>query len=322
MGLQLLLLFLDQGSLTFKMRILILLGTLLLTACTGTMQKSLQTYEDAGPPRIQPAPLAERMVRVPELDGKKMTVAVYSFQDKTGQRKPADNIANLSSAVTQGSEVWVIKALAEVGNETWFEPVERVGMDNFIKERQLIRNTREVYEKELPNGPKALKPMVFAGLILEGGIIGYDSNVAVGGAGARYLGIGVQTEYRVDTVTVVMRLVSVSTGKVLLSIATEKTIASARSGADIFKFLDMGTKLVESETGYSVNEPVNYAVGAAIEAGVVAMVYEGETKKLWKFKESKTVLPKRRPVPMKQALEKWPNVRLYCDKVDLCWPIN
>ena len=27
--------------------------------------------------------------------------------------------------------------------------------------------------------------MVFAGLILEGGIIGYDSNVAVGGVGAR-----------------------------------------------------------------------------------------------------------------------------------------
>ena len=313
-------LFQGRGSSTFNMRILLIIGTLFLTACTGVMEKSLQTYEEAGPPRIQPAPLAERMVRVPELDGKKMTVAVYSFQDKTGQRKPADNIANLSSAVTQGSEVWVIKALAEIGNETWFEPVERIGMDNLIKERQLIRNTREVYEKELPNGPRSLKPMVFAGLILEGGIIGYDSNVAVGGAGARYLGIGIQTEYRVDTVTVVMRLVSVSTGKVLLSVATEKTIASARSGADIFRFLDMGTKLVESETGYSVNEPVNYAVRAAIEAGVVALVYEGETKELWKFKE--TALPKIKPVPMKQALDKWPTSRLYCDKVDLCWPVK
>ena len=210
-------------------RSLLLLGTLLLTACGTTMQKSLDTYEDAGPARVQPAPLADRMLQVPELDGKKMTIAVYSFLDKTGQRKPADNIANLSSAVTQGSEVWVIKALSEVGNETWFEVVERVGMDNLIKERQLIRNTREVYEKDLPNGPRALKPMVFAGLILEGGIIGYDSNVAVGGVGARYLGLGAQTEYRIDTVTVVMRIVSVSSGKVLLSIATEKTIASSRS---------------------------------------------------------------------------------------------
>ena len=96
--------------------------------------------------------------------------------DKTGQRKPADNIANLSSAVTQGAEVWVIKALQEVGNESWFEVVERVGMDNLIKERQLIRNTREVYEKEMPNGPTPLKPMLFAGLILEGGVVGYDAN--------------------------------------------------------------------------------------------------------------------------------------------------
>ncbi len=304
--------------------LLILLGTLLvLTGCSNTMQQSLDIKADAGPPRIQPAPLAERMLQVPELDGKKMTVAVYSFLDKTGQRKPADNIANLSSAVTQGAEVWVIKALAEVGNESWFEVVERVGMDNLIKERQLIRNTRQAYEKDLPNGPRELKPMTFAGLILEGGIIGYDSNVAVGGVGARYLGVGGQTEYRVDTVTVVMRVVSVSTGKVLLSIATEKTIASSRSGADIFKFLDMGTKLIESETGYSVNEPTNYAVRAAIEAGVVQVVYEGMNKGLWKFKENtyKGDASKPRPLPMKQALETWPEDRLYCDRKDLCWPL-
>ena len=307
-------------------RLLILLGILVtVTGCSNTMQQSLAIKAEAGPPRIQPAPLAERMLQVPELDGKKMTIAVYSFADKTGQRKPADNIANLSSAVTQGSEVWVIKALSEVGNETWFETVERVGMDNLIKERQLIRNTRQAYEKDSPNGPKELKPMVFAGLILEGGIIGYDSNVAVGGVGARYLGVGAQTEYRVDTVTVVMRLVSVSTGKVLLSIATEKTIASSRSGADVFKFLDLGTKLIESETGYSINEPTNYAVGAAIEAGVVQLVYEGEIKRLWKFKDETSYeggIPKERPLPMKEALKKWPESRLYCNKVDLCYPIK
>jgi curli production assembly/transport component CsgG len=306
-------------------KLLILLGTLLaLAGCSNTMQQSLDIKADAGPPRIQPAPLAERMLQVPELDGQKMTIAVYSFQDKTGQRKPADNIANLSSAVTQGAEVWVIKALSEVGNESWFEVVERVGMDNLIKERQLIRNTRQAYEKDLPNGPRELKPMTFAGLILEGGIIGYDSNVAVGGVGARYLGVGAQTEYRVDTVTVVMRVVSVSSGKVLLSIATEKTIASSRSGADVFKFLDMGTKLIESETGYSVNEPTNYAVRAAIEAGVVQVVYEGMNKGLWKFKEDtyKGSIPKPRPLPMKDALAKWPKERLYCDRKDLCWPIT
>ena len=295
---------------------------LLASGCAATMNESIDIYSNAGEARIQPAPLADRMANVPELDGKKMTIAVYSFTDKTGQRKPADNIANLSSAVTQGSEVWVIKALSEVGNESWFEVVERVGMDNLIKERQLIRNTRQAYEKNLPNGPRELKPMVFAGLILEGGIIGYDSNVAVGGVGARYLGLGAQTEYRVDTVTIVMRLVSVSSGKVLLSIAAEKTIASSRSGADVFKFLDLGTKLIESETGYSVNEPVNYAVRAAIEAGIVELIYEGEKKELWKFKQEVPItIPKTRPLKLDKALEKWPDARLNCSAEDLCVPL-
>ena len=265
--------------------LIVILTALLLTGCGGsTAQKSLEVYAQPPEPRIQEAPLARALEDVPEIDGKKITIAVYSFTDKTGQRKPADSIANLSSAVTQGAEVWVIKALSDVGNGSWFEVLERIGLDNLVKERQLIRNTRDVYEKELPNGPTPLKPMKFAGLILEGGIIGYDSNVAVGGLGARYLGVGAQTEYRVDTVTVVMRIVSVSTGKVMLSVATEKTIASSRSGIDMFKFFDLGTKLVEAENGYSVNEPVNYAVRAAIEAGVVELINEGERRGLWKFK--------------------------------------
>jgi curli production assembly/transport component CsgG len=264
------------------MRTLLTILTLaLMTGCTSIPNP----VEIGNPPSVQSSPIPLQMSAVPPVDGPKITIAVYQFMDKTGQRKPADNIANLSSAVTQGAEVWVIKALQEVGNESWFEVVERVGMDNLIKERQLIRNTREVYEKEMPNGPTPLKPMLFAGLILEGGVVGYDSNNTVGGIGARYLGIGAQTEYRVDTVTVVMRLVSVSTGRVLMSIATEKTIASYRSGADVFKFFDLGTKLVETEAGFSVNEPVNYAVRAAIEAGVVELVYEGERKELWKFRK-------------------------------------
>ena len=272
------------------------------------MNQSLDIYRESqdnnASPKLQLSPIAERLEDVPQLDGKKITIAVYGFQDKTGQRKPVSGVSSLSSAVTQGAEVWVIKGLQDVGKSSWFEVVERVGMDNLIKERQLIRNTREVYEKEKANGPTPLKPLRFAGLILEGGIVGYDANTAVGGIGARYLGVGAQTEYRVDTVTVVIRMVSVSTGRVMLSIATEKSIASTRSGADIFKFLDLGTRAVESESGYSVNEPVNYAVRAAIECAIIELVYEGEKTGLWKFKEDKTeeiVLPISKPVVRKDV---------------------
>ena len=182
-------------------------------------------------PVVQVNPQESNLRELPPLDGPPMTIGVYSFTDKTGQRKPADNMASLSSAVTQGAEVWVIDALLEAGGGEWFEVVERTGMDNVIKERQLIRSTRENYEQGVERN---LSPMKFAGLILEGGIVGYDSNITTGGAGARYMNIGTSAEYRVDTVTVAMRLVSVSTGRVLMSVATQKTIASYRQSADAF----------------------------------------------------------------------------------------
>ena len=196
------------------MRFALITMLTLLSGCVDPSQ-----YPIGQAPIVQTSP--NDISKFHRMDGKIMTIAVYQFKDMTGQRKPSGS-ASLSSAVTQGAEVWVIKALQDVGHGTWFEVVERVGLDNLVKERQLVRNTREVYEKNLANGPTPLKPMVFAGLILEGGIVGYDSSVATGGSGAKYLGIGIQQQYRVDTVTVVMRLVSVNTGKVLLSVATEQ----------------------------------------------------------------------------------------------------
>jgi len=249
----------------------------LLTGCAATGNNRFESK----PAEVQQAPMREQLIAMPELDGAKITIAVYEFRDKTGQRQPSENVASLSTAVTQGAEVWVIKSLQDVGNSTWFDVVERVGLDNLVKERQLIRNTRENYGEE----SNRLQPMQFAGLILEGGIVGYDANVVTGGAGARYLGIGANTEYRVDTVTVVMRVVSVNSGRVLASVATEKTILSTRTRADMFRFFDMGTELVEIEAGMSANEPVNYAVRAAIEAGVIEMIHQGEQKELWQFRE-------------------------------------
>jgi curli production assembly/transport component CsgG len=103
-----------------------------------------------------------------------------------------------------------------------------------------------------------------------------------------YLGVGTAVEYRVDTVTVAMRLVSVSTGRILVSVAAEKSIASYRQGASAFKFFDLGTEALEIETGYSVNEPTNYAVRQAIEAAIIELIYQGAEQKLWKFKEDNT----------------------------------
>ena len=259
-------------------KVLLFLAAICLSGCATVPQ-----IED---PKLSLSPLQEKFDNIKKLDGPEITIAVYQFTDKTGQRKPSDKFSQLSSAVTQGAEVWVIDALQKVGNGTWFQVVERIGLDNLIKERQLIRSTREQYEEEKS---KQLKPLKFAGIIVEGGVVGYDSNIATGGAGARYLGIGVQQQYRVDNVTVSMRIVSVSTGEVLLTVAVEKTILSVSYGSSVFKFLDMGTRAIETESGITENEPVNYAVRAAIEQAVVEIILQGQQKGLWKFKEEKKV---------------------------------
>jgi curli production assembly/transport component CsgG len=264
------------------MKLFVLPMVLLLAGCSA-MTSAPSVLESE--PRVQPNPMAIDLATVPELDGPVITIGVYGFEDMTGQRAPADNFANLSSAVTQGADAWVIDALLSAGNGSWFEVVERSNLDDLVRERQLIRSTRENYLEGETTGEGGLDPLRFAGLLLAGGIVGYDSNVSTGGIGARSFGIGATTEYRIDTVTVAMRIISVSTGRVLASVAVEKSIASYRDSADVFRFLDLGTRALETEAGYSINEPTNYAVRSAIEAGVIELIYQGQRRGLWSFKE-------------------------------------
>lgn len=218
--------------------------------------------------------------KLPDLDGPTITVAVYAFKDLTGQKKPNEKLALFSSAVTQGAEVFLIKSLQDSKN--WFKVVERVGLDNLVKERQLIRNQREVYEgKEA----KPLRPLIVAGVMIEGGIISYDSNIRSGGNGARFLGIGASQQYRVDEVIISLRLISVNTGEILLTNAVSKTIYSTQHNFGVLRFVDEGTKSLELENGAAINEPTTYAVRVAIEQGVYEMIIAGEKRGIWAFKD-------------------------------------
>ena len=227
------------------------------------------------------APVVDKLhtITPPE---RKVPITVYKFGDLTGQRKPSENLALLSAAVTQGAHVLLIQALKRAGDGEWFQVVERVGLDNLLKERQIIRNTRQSYEGE---EAERLKPLLFAGVFLEGGIVGYDTNTLTGGTGARYLGIGIHDEYRKDMVSVGIRLISVNTGEVLLAVSAHKTILSTKIGVNVFRFLDLGTKVLETETGFTQNESTTYAVRKVIESCVVELVRKGEEGGLWEFKE-------------------------------------
>ena len=120
-----------------------------------------------------------------------------------------------------------------------------------------------------------MQPLLFAGLIIEGGVISYESNNKSGGLGARYLGIGTSKQYREDTVTISLRLVSVSTGEVLIETLVSKNIISTSISQDIFRFIEAGTELVEVEGGIAKNESVSIALQKAIETGILNIIYIG-----------------------------------------------
>jgi len=215
---------------------------------------------------------------------RKPIIAVYrdSFQDLTGQRKSNSSFALFSTAVTQAPEALLIRALKHAANGEFFRVVERVGLDNLTKERQLIRSTRENFEQD-----QKLQPLLFAGLIIQGGVISYDTNVESGGIGARYLGIGTSKQYREDVVTISLRLVSVSTGEILLETTVSKNVLSTSVSQDVFKFYEQGTELVEIEGGVAENEVGSIALQKAIETGVFNLIEIGIKRGYWEYETYK-----------------------------------
>ncbi|WP_142848137.1 CsgG/HfaB family protein [Telmatospirillum sp. J64-1] len=211
----------------------------------------------------------------------KIAVAVYQFQDQTGQNKPNSRFSEYSRAVTQGATSILINALERAGNRSWFTTVERSSLQALLQERQIIRLTRQEYGgAHLP----PLPPLTYAGVMLDGGIIGYDSNTLTGGFGARFLGVGGHTEYRRDTVTVFLRAISVQTGEVLKSINTSKTIYSVGLQGGAFRYIGF-RDLLEVETGITTNEPVTLAVKSAIEKAVYSLVMEGLIDGYWRLQD-------------------------------------
>jgi curli production assembly/transport component CsgG len=280
--------------------ILVVLATALFNGC-AVIQKA--GYEHK--PEVAPVKMQKEFDALPPPAGPKLHVAVYSFQDKTGQRRPQANVASLSMAVTQGGEVFLIKALQDVGRGEWFEVVERVGIESLIRERTLIRQMREAYEGK---DAKPLMPLQFAGIIMEGGIIGYDAGTESGGAAYRFLGIGPQTQYAKDTVTISLRAVSVNTGKVLAAVTVTKIVYSTSDSMAVLKYIDnknvtgqifggagrstVNASIFEAESGLTINEPGTLAVKATVEAAVVELIKEGERKGVWKFKSAQVAADK------------------------------
>ena len=212
------------------------------------------------------------------------TIAIYpnSFRDLTGQRRSNSTFALFSTAVTQAPEAFLIRAFKHTAGGKFFRVVESVGLDDLTKERQLIRSTRKDFKED-----NKMQPLLFAGLLVQGGVISYEANLKSGGSGARYLGIGTSKQFREDTVTISLRLVSVSTGEVLMETLVSKSILSTSVSQDVFRFIETGTELVEIEGGISENESVSIALQKAVETGVLNIINIGIERGYWKYENFK-----------------------------------
>jgi curli production assembly/transport component CsgG len=293
-----------------KKTLLSLVVVAILTGCaTSSSIKEKLTSEQFDAPVVETSKFLKKDAnKLQPPEGGPVAVAVYGFRDLTGQRKSQPLIASLSSAVTQGAENYLIKALQDVGDARWFTVLERVGLENLIKERQMIRQMREQYQGK---DAKALPPMMFAGIIMEGGIVGYDSNTLTGGAGVRIFGIGASTSYQSDTVTVTLRTVSVATGEILTTVTVTKTVLSYMDKLTLLRFVDDGTQYgananaLEGELGGSINESINRAIDVAVQAAVVNTINEGARKGHWAFKQNIVNVPAPLvlPLPIKEEVK-------------------
>jgi len=221
---------------------------------------------------------------------KPIVVAIYKFKDLTGQYKSSDTLSLYSTAVTQGSTSMLIRALMEAGNGKWFTVLEREGLSDLLNERKIINQTREAFLPADPgksaNKPSNLPPMLYAPVLLEGGIVAYEANALTGGAGAKYFGIGGSTEFRRDTVTSMLRAVSVKNGEIITHVDSRKTILSLALDSGLYRYVSY-LHLLEMQAGVTSNEPPQMAVLESVEACVYAMIVEGLIKNVWSLEDPK-----------------------------------
>jgi len=250
---------------------------ILLAGCaTGEVLDPLAKAPEVGPVTATALDLG----RLPATE-RPVTISLFDFPDLTGQHRQSERYADFSRAVTQGGLTIVIDALKRACAGQCFKVVERSALKNLLQERQIIQATRAEHQGLAAN---KLPPLIFAGVLIEGGIVGYDSNTLTGGAGAKYLGIGGDAKYRQDVVTVGLRLVSVSSGEVLKSVTTTKTIYSVGAQAHAFRYVALD-RLLEAEAGVTRNEPPQLATRQAIELAVYALIMEGARDGLWTFRD-------------------------------------
>ena len=275
-------------------KIIIIITTFLLLSGCSTV-KNLIPPDETLAVKITPSESFKELKALPKPKGI-IPVSVYSFRDQTGQYKPQANVSSFSTAVTQGATSILMQALSD---SDWFLPVEREGLQNILTERKIIRAALQANKQE-DKESKELPPLTTSKILIEGGIISYDSNVKTGGFGAEYFGIGASELYREDLISVYMRAIDVRSGQVLVSVSTSKKVLSKEVRAGFFRYISF-KRLAEAEGGYTTNEPMHICVKQSIEKAITELVKKGIDKKIWRTADSRVAqVNKALPKPSKR----------------------
>jgi len=240
-------------------------------------------------------------------------VAVYGVGDQTGQFKDTDGTQTLSRALTQGATSMLMQSLRDAGKGKWFTVVERENLNNLLKERQIITEMRQRYLGEKNIDAAVLPSMLFAGVLIEGGVVGYDSNTRTGGIGARLLGIGGNLEYRQDTISVYLRAVATKTGEVLSSVVVRKMVLSTGLQSGAFRYISY-KNLLEAEGGVTTNEPRTIALEQAVQKATHDLILDASLQGVWSmadktaatavlqhFQNERDAAPEQGAPPLKEA---------------------
>ncbi len=206
--------------------------------------------------------------------------AVYDMPDQTGQlRTSGETVQNYSRAVSQGASSLLMQGLGKVAKGSFFKVLDRSAMEKLTLERRIMRDASQSAADTSFMPP----PLLLAGVIIDGAVIGYDSNIETSGKGIRFRGIGGFKENRRDIVTVTLRATSTRTGEVLHSVLSEKSVHSVLMQGSVFSFLDGTDDILEIEGGISSNEPGLFALSQAIDFAIYELVVEGAVKGIWDF---------------------------------------
>jgi curli biogenesis system outer membrane secretion channel CsgG len=220
-----------------------------------------------------------RIVEVALDDQKNRTQVMNNFVNKIKERiekqKKKDNSPDL---LKNNNDVLPESGAVEPGKGSGILANPNNQMANGLMGKQPNPPTMQ----DIPALPSQMyiPPLNPSEYIIEGGIIGYDSDVVTSGAGLKIMNIGGFGEVRKDTVSVNMRLVNVNTGRVVLSTTLTKGIFSQKLQGSGMGYVSID-RILEAEGGIGYNEPVFEALNLTIQSAVLDIVKKAQSQGIW-----------------------------------------